>query len=45
MILNIDNEGYQRWYLTFMPVNPERRHFSFMNPIHLYGRIAKFELN
>lgn len=45
MILNIDNEGYQRWYLAFMPVNPERRHFSIMNTIHLYGRIATFELN
>jgi transcriptional regulator with XRE-family HTH domain len=44
MKLNIDNEGYQRWYLTFMPVNPERSHYSIMNTIHLYGRIATFEL-
>ncbi|ARK32447.1 hypothetical protein [Halalkalibacter krulwichiae] len=44
MILNIDNEGYTRWYLEFMPVNPERRHFSFMNSNHLYGQIATFEL-
>ena len=44
MILNIDNEGYTRWYLKFMPVNPERHHLPFMNTIHLYGRIATFEL-
>lgn len=44
MILNIDNEGYDRWYLAFMPVNPERSHYSIMNTIHMYGRIATFEL-
>lgn len=44
MILNIDNEGYTRWYLKFLPVNPERHHLPFMNTFHLYGRIAIFEL-
>ncbi|MFZ3577530.1 hypothetical protein [Virgibacillus sp. DJP39] len=44
IILNIDNEGYNRWYLDFKPSVPGRRHPSFMHSIHLYGRIAMFEL-
>jgi len=45
MVLNIDHEGYSRWYLEFVPVLPERRHISFMNTINLYGRIAMYELS
>ncbi|MGD6778433.1 hypothetical protein ACQCT3_02780 [Sutcliffiella horikoshii] len=44
MVLNIDYEGYNRWYLEFMPSIPERSHFSHMKTIHVYGRIAMYEL-
>lgn len=43
MILNIDHDGYNRWYLDFKPHFPGRRHPSF-HPFHLYGRIAMQEL-
>lgn len=43
MILNIDHDGYNRWYLDFRPHLPGRRHPSF-HPFHLYGRIAMQEL-
>lgn len=42
MILNIDHDGYNRWYLDFRPHIPGRRHPSF-HPFHLYGRIAMQE--
>ncbi|APH03465.1 hypothetical protein [Bacillus weihaiensis] len=44
MVLNIDYEGYNRWYLEFMPSIPDRIHFSNMKTIHVYGRIAMYEL-
>ncbi|MCM3386851.1 hypothetical protein M3649_01745 [Ureibacillus chungkukjangi] len=43
MILNIDHDGYNRWYLDFRPNIHGRRHPSF-HPFHLYGRIVMFEL-
>lgn len=43
MILNIEHDGYNRWYLDFRPHIPGRRHPSF-HPFHLYGRIAMQEL-
>lgn len=43
MILNIDHEGYNRWYLDFRPTIPDRRPLGFY-AYHLYGRIAMFEL-
>lgn len=45
MILNIDHEGYNRWYLEFMPLISNHRHFSSMNYIMRYGRIAMQELS
>ncbi|MCA1031329.1 hypothetical protein LCL95_09855 [Bacillus timonensis] len=45
MILNIDYEGYTRWYLEFMPLLSHHRHFSSMNYIMRYGRIAMQELS
>lgn len=44
IILNIDNEGYTRWYLELMPSIPERHYPAFIRSYHLYGRIAMFEL-
>jgi transcriptional regulator with XRE-family HTH domain len=44
MVLNVDYEEYNKWYFEFVPVIPERRHFSTMNYIHLYGRISMYEL-
>nr|WP_144925163.1 hypothetical protein [Paenibacillus bovis] len=43
MTLNIEHDGYNRWYLEFRPSIPGRPHPSF-HPFHLYGRIATFEL-
>lgn len=43
MILSIDHDGYNRWYLDFKP-NISGRRPSF-HPLHLYGRIAMFDLN
>ncbi|ESU34266.1 hypothetical protein G3A_02010 [Bacillus sp. 17376] len=45
MILNIDHEGYNRWYLEFMPLISNRRHFSSTNYIMRYGHIALQELS
>ncbi|MFC4354215.1 hypothetical protein ACFO0S_03900 [Chryseomicrobium palamuruense] len=45
MVLNVDYEEYNKWYFEFVPVIPERRHFSTMNFIHLYGRISMYELS
>src|SRR5690606_177136 len=42
MILNIDHDGYNRWYLDFRPHIPGRRHPSF-HPFHLYDRIEMQE--
>ncbi|MBS4218997.1 hypothetical protein KHA96_11790 [Bacillus sp. FJAT-49711] len=44
MILNIDHDGYNRWYLDFKPSIPDRYHPTFQ-PFFLYGRITTFELN
>lgn len=43
MVLNIEHEKYKRWYLDFRPSIPSRRPPSFFS-LHLYGRIAMFEL-
>jgi hypothetical protein len=43
MILNIEHDGYNRWYLDFRPNISGRRHPAF-HPFHLYGRIVMFEL-
>lgn len=43
MILNIDHEEYNRWYLDFRPSIPGRRPPGFY-AYHLYGRIAMFDL-
>ena len=42
MLLNIDHEGYTRWYLDFRPSIPGRRHPA-VHPFHLYSRIVLFE--
>lgn len=45
MVLNIDYAEYNKWYFEFVPVNSERRRFSTLNFIHLYGRITMYELS
>lgn len=43
MIIDIDHDGYKKWYLEFKGSFSDRPAF-FMNLIHLYGRISMKEL-
>jgi transcriptional regulator with XRE-family HTH domain len=43
MILNIDHEGYKRWYLTFKGVEDEKDFLPIMYFRHVYGMIAMTE--
>ena len=44
MTLNIDYEGYNRWFLEFKWVPEDRMHIPFINFHMLYGMIAITEL-
>ncbi|KPB05729.1 hypothetical protein AAV98_05450 [Bacillus sp. CHD6a] len=44
MVLSIDYEGYNKWFLEFRPSIPGRLYSSFSNIIHLYGRISINEI-
>lgn len=45
MILNIDNEGYNKWYLDFYPSIPNRRNQMSFKLGFVYGSIAMYELH
>ncbi|MBW8351714.1 helix-turn-helix domain-containing protein [Bacillus sp. IITD106] len=44
MTLNIEHDGYNKWYLDFKPSIPDRYRPTFQ-PYILYGRITTFDLN
>lgn len=43
MTIEIDNEGYNRWYLEFKGSLDERRGMGGLPPFHVYGQIASME--
>lgn len=44
MLLNIDEDGYKRWYLEFRPILKDRSFMAFMYFQHIYGMLAMTEL-
>lgn len=44
MLLNIDQDGYTRWFLEFKPTPSDRNFISTMQTLYIIGRIAITEL-
>lgn len=45
MILNIDHDGYKKWYLEFRGVLNDKGSIPFLRYNEIYGMIAMTELN